>query len=90
MSRDEEGKNPRLFDVRTIDRNIRKGLTNRKDYEKYLKSLPDVAEKAAPPEAISAEADDDFDDLEDDEDDLDDDTTEPHGSGDAPNGAPSA
>jgi hypothetical protein len=92
MSRDEEVKNPRLFDVRTIDRNIRKGMTTRKDYEKYVKSLPDVADKAAPPEALSADADDDFDDLED-EDDLDDEAEgegDDHGPGDAPNGAPTA
>jgi hypothetical protein len=90
MSRDEDAKNPRLFDVRTIDRTIRKGLTTRKDYEKYLKSLPDVAEKAAPPDALSADSlDDDFDDLEDEDDDLDSEGDE-HDSGDAPNGAPSA
>jgi hypothetical protein len=91
MSRDEEVKNPRLFDVRTIDRNIRKGMTTRKDYDKYLKSLPDVAEKAAPPEALSVDADDDFDDLEDDEDELDNEGDDDVGpGGDAPNGAPSA
>ena len=51
MSRDEEVKNPRLFDNRTIERNIRKGLITRKDYEKHLKTLPDVTDKIAPPEA---------------------------------------
>ena len=40
----------RFWDVRTIDRRIRRGQTNRKDYDKHLKSLPDVAEKAAPTE----------------------------------------
>jgi hypothetical protein len=88
MKADEEVKAPRLFDVRTIERNIRKGLTTRKDYEKYLKSLPDAAEKAATPESIAAadeledtdledeDLDDDIDDEEDDdEDDMKDDTT---------------
>ena len=51
MTRDEEVKNPRLFDSRTIERNIRKGLITRKDYEKHLKGLPDVTDKIAPPEA---------------------------------------
>jgi hypothetical protein len=78
MKADEEVKAPRLFDVRTIERNIRKGLTTRKDYEKNLKTLPDAAEKAATPESIAAadELDDtdlDDEDMEDDIDDEDDD-----------------
>ena len=36
MSREEEAKNLRLFDVRAVERNIRKGLITRKDYEKHL------------------------------------------------------
>ena len=36
----------RVFDVRVLERNIRKGLLTRKDLEKYLKSLPDSAENA--------------------------------------------
>lgn len=47
-SREAEAKNARLFDVRTVERNIKKGLVTRKDYEKYLKSLGDATEKAAP------------------------------------------
>jgi hypothetical protein len=42
-SREDEVKNPRLFDRRVVERNIKKGLVTRKDYEKYLKSLEDVA-----------------------------------------------
>ena len=38
----------RFWDVRTIERRIRRGQVGRKDYEKHLKSLPDVADKAAP------------------------------------------
>jgi hypothetical protein len=38
-------KNPRLFDKRTVERNIKKGLITRKDYEKHLKTLDDVAGK---------------------------------------------
>jgi hypothetical protein len=78
MSRDEEEKSPRLFDNRTIERNIRKGLITRKDYDKYLKSLPDVTEKIAPADAprsggLVAGVDDDEDDLDKLDDDIDDD-----------------
>jgi len=50
MSRDEEAKTTRLFDRRIVERNIKKGLVTRKDYEKHLKSLPDVATNIASPE----------------------------------------
>jgi hypothetical protein len=49
MSRDPEAKvDPRLarlYDKRTVERNIKKGLVSRKDYEKYLKALDDAADK---------------------------------------------
>jgi hypothetical protein len=44
MARDDV-KTSRLYDRRTVDRNIKKGLLTRKDYEKHLKSLDDVGEK---------------------------------------------
>ncbi len=50
MSRDEEVKDVRLFDQRTVERNIKRGLITRKEYERFLKSLPDANEKVAPPE----------------------------------------
>jgi hypothetical protein len=50
MSRDEEVKNARLFDRRIVERNIKKGLVTRKDYDKYLKALGDVAGNIASPE----------------------------------------
>jgi hypothetical protein len=50
MTRDEEVKNARLFDRRIVERNIKKGLVARKDYDKYLKSLADVAVNIASPE----------------------------------------
>jgi hypothetical protein len=31
----------RVYDIRILERNIRKGLITRKDVDKYLKSLPD-------------------------------------------------
>jgi len=60
-----ETKPPRINDVRTIERNIKKGNITRKDYEKYLKALPDVTDKVAPPE--EDDADDDLDDTDTDE-----------------------
>ena len=45
MARDVDPKAARLFDRRTVERNIKKGLITRKDLEKYLKTLDDVADK---------------------------------------------
>jgi hypothetical protein len=45
MARDQDVRNTRLFDRRTVDRNIKKGLLTRKDFEKHLKALEDVADK---------------------------------------------
>lgn len=41
-------------DKRTVERYIRQGQVDEKAYEKYLKALPDVAEKG---EKLQAEAD---------------------------------
>jgi hypothetical protein len=45
MARDIDSKSTRLYDKRTFERSIKKGLMSRKDYEKHLKSLDDVADK---------------------------------------------
>jgi len=45
MARDVDPKAARLFDRRTVERNIKKGLITRKDYEKHLKTLDDVGDK---------------------------------------------
>ena len=45
MARDQDIKNSRLYDRRTVERSIKKGLLSRKDYEKHLKALDDVADK---------------------------------------------
>lgn len=47
---------PRFWDVRTLERRLRKGQITKKDYEKHLKSLDDVADKQAP---IDLDSDDD-------------------------------
>lgn len=57
-------EDPRFWDVRTMDRRVRKGHVNRKDIEKHLKSLPDVADKAAPLVIGEFDDDDDEDDFE--------------------------
>jgi len=72
MSRDADPKTDpkltRLYDKRTVERNIKKGLVTRKDYEKYLKTLDDVTEKGAYGAAeIREEPDDDTADDEVDE-----------------------
>jgi hypothetical protein len=38
-------KSSRLYDKRTVERSIKKGALSRKDYDKHLKSLEDVADK---------------------------------------------
>ena len=55
MARDQDPKTARIYDRRTVDRNIKKGLLTRKDFEKHLKALEDVAEKGVygTPPAIS-------------------------------------
>ena len=51
----------KLVDKRVAHRYVRKGLVDEKEYEKHLKSLPDLAEAALPVEASMehVEADDD-------------------------------
>jgi hypothetical protein len=41
----------KLIDQRVVQRYIRKGQLDAKDYERYLKSLPDVADQAVPVES---------------------------------------
>jgi hypothetical protein len=58
----EDLKTSRLYDRRTVERNIKKGLLTRKDYEKHLKSLDDVGEKGV---YGGTDTDDDDDDAPD-------------------------
>lgn len=50
MMNEEEAKELRQFDVRTVERSIRRGSVTRKDYDRYLKSLADASAKIAIPE----------------------------------------
>ena len=38
--------NEEFFDVRIYDRYIKEGHITQKDYQKHIKSLPDVSDKA--------------------------------------------
>lgn len=42
-----ESKDVRLFDIRVVERNIKKGLITRKDQEQFLRTLPDATDKVA-------------------------------------------
>lgn len=49
-----------LLDKRVLDRNIAKGLVDKKSLDKHFKSLPDVADNAEqcePPEAAADDSD---------------------------------
>jgi len=52
MGRDAETKldpkTARLYDKRTVERNIKKGLVSRKDYDKHVKALDRVAGRRPP------------------------------------------
>ncbi len=66
MSRDADPRNDlksaRLYDKRTVDRNIKKGLLTRKDFDKHLKALEDVAGKGV--YGGTDDLDDDLDDVD--------------------------
>lgn len=48
---------PKLVDKRTASRYLTQGDLDEKAWERYLKSLPDVSEKAAPVETVVADTD---------------------------------
>ncbi|HTT71315.1 MAG TPA: hypothetical protein VMG32_08845 [Anaeromyxobacteraceae bacterium] len=41
----------KLVDKRVVNRYLKKNLVDEKDYEKYLRSLPDLSEQAVPIES---------------------------------------
>jgi hypothetical protein len=44
----EKQDDVRTYDLRTLERNFKRGILSRKEYEKHLKSLPDAKDKVAP------------------------------------------
>lgn len=57
-------EDPRFWDTRTLDRRVRKGQLSKKDIEKHLKSLPDVADKGQAPNLDVEEDYHDDDDVD--------------------------
>jgi hypothetical protein len=64
MAEDKE----RLFDLRTVERNIEKGLITRKEYQEHLESLGDQADNAGTMEAQFEEGVLEDDEEEEEED----------------------
>ncbi|HET9597667.1 MAG TPA: hypothetical protein VFP65_18915 [Anaeromyxobacteraceae bacterium] len=64
-----DAPDPKLFDKRVAHRYVRKGRLDEKEWEKHLKSLPDLADQAVPVESDldGDELDDDLDDEEPEE-----------------------
>ena len=61
-------RNDRFFDMRTLERNLEKGLITHEEYEQYLQSVPDSAGYAEKVKAEFVEGVlDDDDDEEGDE-----------------------
>jgi hypothetical protein len=79
MARDQDPKTARIYDRRTVDRNIKKGLLTRKDFEKHLKALEDVADKGVYGGSEPEIDDDDLDEV-DTADEADEADTEPETS----------
>jgi hypothetical protein len=59
----------KLVDKRVAQRYVRKGVLDEKDYDRYMKSLPDLADQAIAVEAAFEAEDLDDDDALDDEED---------------------
>jgi hypothetical protein len=62
-----EPLDPKNIDKRTAARYLAQGEVDEKAWERYLKSLPDVSEKAAQVETVMADTDDFPDDESDEE-----------------------
>ncbi len=56
----------KLLDKRVAQRYVERGILDEKEYEKHIKSLPDLADQAVPIESDLDE--DDLDDEPEDED----------------------
>ena len=62
-----EPLDPKNIDKRTAARYLAQGEVDDKAWDRYLKSLPDVSEKAAQVETVMADTDDFLDDETDEE-----------------------
>ena len=52
-----EKKDESLFDIRVVERNIRRGLITKEEYEQYLESVEDCIDIAAAVEATFSSSD---------------------------------
>ncbi len=48
-------EDPRFWDIRTIERRMRKGLVTKKEVDKHTKSLDDSKDRIAPHEVLEDE-----------------------------------
>ena len=62
-----EPLDPKTVDKCTAARHLAQGELDDKAWDRYLKSLPDVSEKAAQVETVMADSDDFLDDEPDEE-----------------------
>jgi hypothetical protein len=62
-----EPLDPKNIDKRTAARYLAQGEVDDKAWERYLKSLPDVSEKAAQVETVMADTEDFLDDQADED-----------------------
>ena len=62
-----EPLDPKNIDKRTAARSLAQGEVDEKAWDRYLKSLPDVSEKAAQVETVMADTDDFLDDQADED-----------------------
>ena len=62
-----EPVDPKSIDKRTAARYLSQGEVDEKACDRYLKSLPDVSEKASQVETVMADSDDFLDDEPDEE-----------------------
>ncbi len=62
-----EPLDPKNIDKRTAARHLAQGGLDDKAWDRYLKSLPDVSEKAAQVETVMADSDDFLEDEPDEE-----------------------
>lgn len=62
-----EPLDPKNIDKRTAARYLAHGEVDDKAWDRYLKSLPDVSEKATPVETVMADTEDFLDDPDDEE-----------------------
>jgi hypothetical protein len=48
-------EDPRFWDIRTIERRVRKGVVTKKDLDKHIKNIEDSKDRVAPPETDEAD-----------------------------------